>query len=120
MKFSRTLLYLALLTSPVTVACSGQNVTTAFKNDVKAMCDAYNPQTWGIQTNEMDAAELANTLVKKIQDAAKTEEMKDIVIAMPKQPRETVYDFYKTRVSTLIGESYECDNMKNYYNYSIQ
>ncbi len=114
------LLLIAVLSCSVTVACSGQNAAAAYKEEARALCDAYNPQTWGKPVEGMDAVDMASTLANKIQAAVKSEEMKKIVIAMPKYPPDKVYDFYRTSVSKLTGEPHQCESIRNYFSYSIE
>lgn len=101
-------------------ACSEQaaQTTATYKAEANALCDAFNPATWGVDLQSMNPAQKATMLTKKIQSAIHSEKMKKIYQSLIHDKSNTAYANYTENVSMLIGEPYTCDAIKDYFSFS--
>jgi len=100
-------------------ACSEQTAQTSYKAEANALCDAFNPETWGVDLQNMNPSQKAATLSKKIQSAIHSEQMKKIYQSLIHDAPNTAYTNYARNVSALIDEPYTCDSIKDYFSISF-
>jgi len=98
-------------------ACSEQSATTteSYKAEAKALCDAFNPETWKVDTKSMNPSQMAEMLSNKITSAIHSDEMKKIYKSLSHDRSSSAYANYAKNVSALVGEPYSCDAMKDYF-----
>jgi len=116
----RNIIYaFAVLIFMSTSACSKQSAQETYKQEANALCDAFNPATWGGGFINMNPSEKAEMLAKKIQAAIHSDKMKKIFQTLSHDRSESAYTNFTKSVSGLIGEHYKCDAMKDYFSVSF-
>lgn len=108
---------LALLFLLSGTACSDQAVSTAYKLEADALCNAFNPSTWGVDFQKLTPSEKATMLQNKIQAALQSDEMTKIYQTLITVSPDKAYSNYVTAVSALIGEPHSCPSIKDYFSF---
>lgn len=117
--YRKTYLYLVIvfISSPV---FPGQVERAGYKVEANALCDAFNPDTWKVDLKSMNPSQLAKMLSEKIKSAIHSDKMKKIYLSLSHDRSKFAYTNYVKSVSSLVGEPYSCDAMKDYFSLSTK
>lgn len=113
-------LFLFVLVFLSGVACSEQAAQSDYKPEANALCDAFNPATWGVDFQKMTPAEKATTLQRKIQTAIQSDPMKKFYQTLIPDAPDKAYTNYAKSVSDLVGAPHKCQYIKDYFSLSFE
>jgi len=110
----RFILFL-IVTGLLFSACSKQTSTKDYKLEAAAVCEVFNPNNWVDLPYDTQLSDIEVLLKKRLNDAIKTDEMREIMETLPKVKPGLRYQYYKKSVSELVAESHECPAIESYY-----
>ena len=113
-------LFLLVLVLFTGVACSEQGAQSDYKSEANALCNAFNPATWGVDFQKMTPVKKATMLQKKIQAAIQSEPMKKVYQTLITDGPDKAYTNYVKNVSDLIGAPHKCQHVKDYFSLSFE
>jgi len=100
-------------------ACTSDGKKEGYKEEAAALCDVFNPKNWTDLPKNIEPDEVQKRVRDKLSAALKSAEMQKIINAIPHVRMDMRYEFYKEKISELIGEPHECQAMKDYMTITI-